>query len=84
MSDIDTESKLNKSLHEAYAESGNVEAHIIADMLRIEGITRELREFKTDTKASLGKLEGYIVGIIAVTVATLISSVGGLIYIVIT
>ena len=32
-----------------YVESGNIEAHIIADMLRIESITAELREFKETT-----------------------------------
>ena len=38
-----------------YVESGNIEAHIIADMLRIEAITTELREFKVDTKQRLNK-----------------------------
>ena len=33
-----------------YVESGNIEAHIIADMLRIESISSELREFKEITK----------------------------------
>ena len=33
-----------------YLETGNLEAHIIADMLRIENITTELNEFKIDTK----------------------------------
>ena len=34
-----------------YVEKGNIEAHIIADMLRIESITAELREFKEVTKS---------------------------------
>ena len=38
-----------------YVEKGNIEAHIIADMLRIESITTELREFKEDTKSRFDK-----------------------------
>lgn len=63
-----------------YTESGNLEAHIIADMLRIESITTEVREFKNDTKKRLDKLEGWIVAIIGVTVTTLLATVGGLIF----
>lgn len=61
-----------------YVEENGIEAHIIADMLRIESITAELREFKEDTKARLNKLEGWIVAIVGVTVTTLIATVGGL------
>lgn len=61
-----------------YLEDGNLEAHIIADMLRIENITTELREFKEDTKARLNKLEGWIVAIVGLTVTTLLATVGGL------
>lgn len=61
-----------------YVEENSIEAHIIADMLRIESITAELREFKEDTKARLNKLEGWIVAIVGVTVTTLIATVGGL------
>ena len=32
-----------------YVQSGDIEAHIIADMLRIESITAELKEFKEVT-----------------------------------
>lgn len=63
---------------EKYLESGNLEAHIIADMLRIEAITTELREFKTDTKTRFDKLEGWIVAIVAITVTTLLATVGTL------
>jgi hypothetical protein len=56
-----------------YLESGNLEAHIIADMLRIENITTELKEFKTETKERLNKLENWIIGIVAITVTTLLS-----------
>ena len=57
------------------AYSGNIEAHIIADMLRIEAITTELREFKDDTKQRLNKMEGWIIGIVAVTVTSLLGTV---------
>ena len=61
-----------------YSKSGNIEAHIIADMLRIESITTELREFKLDTKARFDKLEGWILAIVSITVTSLIATVGGL------
>jgi hypothetical protein len=64
---------------EKYLEDGNLEAHIIADMLRIENITTELREFKEDTKQRLNKLEGWIVAIVGVTVTTLLATIGGLV-----
>ena len=47
---------------EVYAEKGNLEAHIIADMLRIESITTELREFKDDTKQRLNKFYLVFIG----------------------
>jgi len=50
--------KQTKTSTQRYVENNNMEAHIIADMLRIEGITTELREFKDDTKQRLNKLEG--------------------------
>jgi len=63
-----------------YTESGNLEAHILADMLRIESITAEVREFKNDTKKRLDKLEGWIVAIVGVTVTTLLATVGSIIF----
>lgn len=62
-----------------YTDSSNLEAHIIADMLRIESITTELREFKTDTKKQLSKIEGWIIAIVGTTVTTLIATVVSLI-----
>ena len=64
---------------EQYIQEGGVEAHIIADMLRIESITAELREFKEDTKSTLNKLEGWIVAIVGITITTLLATVGTLI-----
>lgn len=63
-----------------YMEAGNVEAHIIADMLRIENITTEVREFKQYTKERLDKLESWIIAIVGVTVTTLLATLGSLLY----
>ena len=62
-----------------YVESGNIEAHMIADMLRIESITAELREFKETTKSRLDKLESWIIAIVGLTVTTLMTTVVGLV-----
>jgi hypothetical protein len=64
-----------KEKPQAYLETGNLEAHIIADMLRIENITTELRDFKQGTEKRLDKLENWIVGIVGITVTTLLSVV---------
>lgn len=64
-----------KEKSQPYLESGNLEAHILADMLRIEGITTELRDFKQGTEKRLDKLENWIVGIVGITVTTLLSVV---------
>ena len=61
-----------------YVESGNIEAHIIADMLRIESITAELKEFKEVTKERLNKLESWIIAIVGLTFTTLMTTVIGL------
>lgn len=63
-----------------YIDTGNLEAHIIADMLRIESITTELREFKDDTKKRFDKLESWIVAIVGVTVTTLIATLGSIMF----
>jgi len=67
--------KETKEKPQVYLETGNLEAHIIADMLRIENITTELRDFKQGTEKRLDKLEGWIVGIVGITVTTLLSVV---------
>lgn len=74
MADKETKEKTQR-----YLETGNLEAHIIADMLRIENITTELNEFKIDTKERLNKLENWIIGIVAITVTTLLSVVTAII-----
>ncbi len=67
--------KETKDKPDVYLETGNLEAHIIADMLRIENITTELRDFKQGTEKRLDKLENWIVGIVGITVTTLLSVV---------
>jgi hypothetical protein len=62
-----------------YVESGNIEAHIIADMLRIESITAELREFKETTKSRLDKLESWIIAIVGLTFTSLVSIIIGIV-----
>jgi len=62
-----------------YVESGNIEAHIIADMLRIESITAELREFKDTTKSRLDKLESWIIAIVGLTFTSLVSIIIGIV-----
>jgi|TARA_B100001094_G_C17844119_1_gene629407 hypothetical protein len=62
-----------------YVERGNIEAHIIADMLRIESITAELREFKEVTKDRLNKLESWIIAIVGLTFTSLVSIIIGIV-----
>lgn len=62
-----------------YVETGNIEAHIIADMLRIESITAELREFKETTKSRLDKLESWIIAIVGLTFTSLVSIIIGIV-----
>jgi histidyl-tRNA synthetase len=58
----------------AFADQRKMETHLIADMLRIESISSELKEFKQDTKASLKKLENWIIGIVVITGTSLIAT----------
>ncbi len=67
--------ELDQAADSLPAYSGNVERHIIADMLHIEAITTELREFKDDTKQRLNKMEGWIIAIVGVTITSLIGTI---------
>lgn len=78
--DYDRADNPNRRPGERYLQDGNIEAHIIADMLRIESITTELREFKNDTKKRFDKLEGWIVAIVGVTITTLLATLGSIIF----
>lgn len=66
------------ALDEIYSK-GNVEAHIIADMLRIENIANEVRDFKEIVKERLDRLENWIVGIVGITVTSLVAVLVGMI-----
>ena len=81
MKKSEQQGKLDQQLEQnkqVYAESNNLEAHIIADMLRIDSITTELREFKEDTKHRLNKIENWLVAIVGTSFTTLIAIVVGL------
>ena len=74
-----TQQEIDAIKNNKYTDGSNLEAHIIADMLRIESITAELREFKEDTKSRLNKIEGWVIAIVGTTVTTLIATVASLI-----
>jgi hypothetical protein len=74
-----TDNKPNQETSRYTDLNGGIEAHIIADMLRIESITTEMREFKANTNQRLDKLDKWIVGIVGVTVTTLLSVIAGII-----
>lgn len=76
--------KPKKEAKSVYSRNGNLEAHIIADMLRIENITTELREFKEDTKNRLNKIENWLIGLVGIGVTTLLTVLTGLIIYVLT
>lgn len=75
---IKPDPEAEKNIKPAWYTS-NLEAHIIADMLRIESITTELREFKEDTKGRFDKIENWIIGIVAISFTTLLGVAGSLI-----
>ena len=61
-----------------YAEQSRLDAHATNVMLRLDMLIDEVREFKQDSKERMNKFETWIVGIIAVTVTTLLASIGAL------
>lgn len=68
----------DSALDEIYSR-GNVEAHIIADMLRIENIANEVRDFKELVKERMDRLENWIVGIVGITITSLVAVIVGFI-----
>lgn len=64
--------------HMSYLDKGNLEAHIIADMLRIEQITSELKELKEQTNKRFDKIEAWIISGLAVAVTSLVLLAGNL------
>ncbi len=63
-----------------YANEPDVKAQVIADMLRIEHVTTEIKEFKVEVKEHFAKIENWLVGIMAGVFATMSSLIIALIF----
>ena len=61
-----------------YAEQSRLDAHATNVLLRLDMLIDELREFKQDSKQRMNKFETWIVGIVAVTITTLLATTGSL------
>jgi hypothetical protein len=61
-----------------YAEQSRLDAHATNVMLRLDMLIDELREFKQDSKHRMNKFETWIVGIVAITVTSLLATTGSL------
>ena len=61
-----------------WAEQSRLDAHATNVLLRLDMLIDELREFKQDSKQRMNKFETWIVGIVAVTITTLLATTGGL------
>ena len=77
MADKDLDSKPQEQL---YANNPDLKTQVIADMLRIEQVTSEIKEFKTEVKAHFSKIENWLVGIMAGGFATMSSLIIALIF----
>jgi hypoxanthine-guanine phosphoribosyltransferase len=77
MADKDLDSKPQGQL---YANNPDLKTQVIADMLRIEQVTSEIKEFKTEVKAHFSKIENWLVGIMAGVFATMSSLIIALIF----
>ena len=62
MADKDLDKKPAEQL---YAGDPELKTQVIADMLRIEQVTSEIKEFKLEVKAHFSKIENWLVGIMA-------------------
>jgi hypothetical protein len=61
-----------------WAEQSRLDAHATNVLLRLDILVDELREFKQDSKQRMNKFETWIVGIVAVTITTLLATTGSL------
>lgn len=61
-----------------WAEQSRLDAHATNVLLRLDMLIDELREFKQDSKQRMNKFETWIVGMVAVTITTLLATTGGL------
>ena len=62
-----------------YAVQSRLDAHATNVMLRLDMLIDELREFKQDSKERMNKFETWVVGLVAITITTLLASVGALV-----
>lgn len=77
MADKELDKKPSEQL---YANDPDLKTQVIADMLRIEQVTTELRDFKSEVKAHFSKIENWLVGIMAGVFATMSSLIIALIF----
>ena len=61
-----------------WAEQTRMDAHATNVLLRLDMLIDELREFKQDSKQRMNKFETWVVGIVAITITSLLASVGAL------
>ena len=61
-----------------WAEQSRLDAHATNVLLRLDILVDELREFKQDSKQRMNKFETWIVGMVAITITSLLATVGGL------
>lgn len=61
-----------------WVEQSRLDAHATNVLLRLDMLIDELREFKKDSKDRMNKFETWIVGMVAITLTSLLATVGGL------
>jgi len=70
----------SKPAEQLYANEPDLKSQVIADMLRIEQVTTEIKEFKFEVKEHFTKIENWLVGIMAGVFATMSSLIIALIF----
>ena len=70
----------SKPAEHLYANEPDLKSQVIADMLRIEQVTTEIKEFKVEVKDHFAKIENWLVGIMAGVFATMSSLIIALIF----
>ena len=70
----------SKPAEQLYANEPDLKSQVIADMLRIEQVTTEIKEFKVEVKDHFAKIEKWLVGIMAGVFATMSSLIIALIF----
>lgn len=70
----------SKPAEQLYANEPDLKSQVIADMLRIEQVTTEIKEFKVEVKDHFAKIENWLVGIMAGVFATMSSLIIALIF----